>query len=80
MALGRTDQVIEIFFPRDHRASRRGNRDKFGMFRCGTGGEQRKHEQGKAGKHRALSERPGVSIIYRRTQLWLAIQHRCTQN
>jgi hypothetical protein len=58
----------------------RRNRDKCGMFRCGTGGEQRKHEQGEAGEHRTLSERPGVSIIYRRMELWLAIQHRCTQN
>jgi hypothetical protein len=55
-----------------------GNGDKSGLFRRGTGCEQRKHdEQDEAGNRRVVLERPGVSVIYRSIELWLAIQHRC---
>jgi hypothetical protein len=58
----------------------RGNGDKRGVFRRGTGCEQRKYEQDEAGKRHVVSERSRGSVIYRRIELWLGNWLRFTQN
>jgi hypothetical protein len=53
----------------------RGNGDKRGVSRRGTRCEQPKYdEEGEAGKYRAVSELPEVSVNYRAIELWLAKQ------